>query len=72
MFVLFNIKVVVIIPAIFYCKFESLDAVLNSALVKAFTLTCVTVRPEETGVRLQLGHSFLSSLLEDDNHEGSN
>ena len=52
MFVFFDIKGMVIIPALLNSKIESLNAVLDGALVVTFTFACVAIGSQKAVVGL--------------------
>ena len=69
MFVFFDVELIVLVPALSHAKLETLNAVLNSAVVVALTFAGITIVSKKSGVRGEFAHALISWLFQDYDHE---
>jgi len=70
-FVLFNIKLVIAIPALFYSELKAFQAVLNCAFVVALTFAGISVGTQQAVIGSECLPSLDCRLAEHHNHVGT-
>jgi len=72
MLVFFNIKILKAVPAIFYCEFNTLQTMLNSAFVVTISFASISIGAHYTVVWSKFFPGLLSRLVEHNYHKGAN
>lgn len=60
MFVFFYVELIVLVPALSYTKLETLNAVLDCAVVVAVAFASITVVSKKSRVRGEFAHALFS------------